>query len=476
MDTKNTITVPRILLAGANSKESLTMVGIGLAAQLRRQGLGVSCCVVGPHFQLALLLKRLTGRPVPCLDSLLLSPQQMLAELYLASLGADLVLIVGGKGLFDSETPGGLGGCAGELAQMIKAPVILAADPQGFGNGFAALIKGYAEFLSGCQVAGVLITKVEAEENAAHATTAFYEECLSAYDLPPLIGVLPDAAGAEVTEPACGICQRRNYTAIPREFFVDLANNVFDHINMDKLVELAGKAQVLDTGGFTAQPLGRRTRIAVADDVCFGLCFQNNLLLLRYYGAELVSFSPLADQRLPRDLGGIYLTGGFLMEYGKELEMNKDIVKAIREFADKGGLIYSEGSGTAYLCRKFQLEEKGEWAEGVGLIPGLAWAQTPKQYYIEVAGIDESIIGKQGCEVRGVDSGEWEVQSSEALVRTVEITRKGKSPFSDGYSPGAQMFCTCAFLNMASNPEIAASLVDAAEVEKKIGKEKTPTA
>ena len=87
-------------------------------------------------------------------------------------------------------------------------------------------------------------------------------------------------------------------------------------------------------------PLARATdfpvRIAVAKDRAFCFYYEDNFDVLRELGAELVPFSPLTDERLPENIDGLYLGGGYPELYEKQLSENEIMRDSIKTAILKG--------------------------------------------------------------------------------------------------------------------------------------------
>ncbi|PWG74061.1 cobyrinate a,c-diamide synthase, partial [Enterococcus hirae] len=71
-------------------------------------------------------------------------------------------------------------------------------------------------------------------------------------------------------------------------------------------------------------------RIAIARDASFSFIYRGNLDLLRAVGAELMFFSPLADNELP-DVDALWLPGGYPELHGAALAANTPMLEAIRQ-------------------------------------------------------------------------------------------------------------------------------------------------
>jgi len=83
---------------------------------------------------------------------------------------------------------------------------------------------------------------------------------------------------------------------------------------------------------------------------------------------SLFFFSPLKDKRLPKNINGIYLGGGYPELYARRLEANKALRKEIMAFADKGLPIYAECGGLMYLGKALK-DFKGKKYEMAGVFP-----------------------------------------------------------------------------------------------------------
>lgn len=463
-----TLSVPRFVLAGTQAGIGKSLLGIGLAHELRRRGVGLSCCVGGPNLQQALIYRRISGRYAHALDRRLLSPPQLLETLFHASSGADLVMIEGNAGLYDGRPLGSIGGSDAELAALLACPVVLIADALGFNTSLLALIKGYHDFAQDFDVIGVILNRVAAGQGRDHAARKAFNAALEKYSLPLIWGGLPSQPILEQSLPV-EVTQLQNRTSLDRQFFVELSNLVREHVDVDELIAGAASAKAIEIDLYDETPQSRRTRIAVSEDTCFNICFQDNLNLLRYFGAEIVSFSLVADQQLPPNIGGLYLLGGYLNDYGQELESNTEIRESILSYINNGGVVYSEGASTAFLCRDFKCTKEGERHIGIGALSARAKPGKPELAFNSLRLTEDSILGSTGDEVRSVNINEFGFFEIENLPTTMKVAEGVVGDLiAEGFAPSKNAVCTPSFLHMGSNPKIAKNLVDAAEASSKI--------
>lgn len=109
-------------------------------------------------------------------------------------------------------------------------------------------------------------------------------------------------------------------------------------------------------------------QIAIARDAVFGCYFPEVLEILERSGARIVEFSPLRDERLPAETDVVYLGCGEPFPYAGQLADNHCLKAALRDFVRRGGRVYAEGAGAAYLCEWMEVAT-GSFIPGAGILP-----------------------------------------------------------------------------------------------------------
>ncbi|MBT3290304.1 MAG: cobyrinate a,c-diamide synthase, partial [Victivallales bacterium] len=331
-----------IVVAGTASGVGKTSLTLGIARALSRRGLRVQTFKVGPDYLDPTHLSLASGRPCYNLDGWMTSLDYLRSLVSRLSLGADICVVEGVMGLYDGAEPDGLAGSTAEVAIALGAPVLLVCNAHGMARSLAAVVKGYAEFVPEVQVAGVLGNRVGSSRHVEWLNAALCEAHLG-----PLVGAVPRGAFPELKSRHLGLVSA-DPVSMPDQIFETLGDVVEKNVDLDRLIEMAGgtlpQADLADT-----HTPPSKTRIGVAQDRAFHFYYPDNLDMLRAAGAQLVPFSPLHDQVLPEDLGGIILGGGYPEEFGQELAANGSMRRAIKQFADCGRPIYAECGGLMYL-------------------------------------------------------------------------------------------------------------------------------
>jgi cobyrinic acid a,c-diamide synthase len=133
---------------------------------------------------------------------------------------------------------------------------------------------------------------------------------------------------------------------------VRLANKVSEEIYYDKIISLINLRKSKLTKPINdGSKVPKLVKIAIALDNSFNFYYNENLNVLRNLGAEITCFSPISDTRIPDDISGIVLGGGFPEVMADKLNSNQSMLKSIKKAAEQGIPIYGECGGLMYLTK-----------------------------------------------------------------------------------------------------------------------------
>jgi cobyrinic acid a,c-diamide synthase len=116
----------------------------------------------------------------------------------------------------------------------------------------------------------------------------------------------------------------------------------------------------------TVPPLGQR--IAVAQDAAFAFAYPAQLAAWREAGADVIPFSPLADEPPAPEADAIYLPGGYPELHAGRLAGNTRFLAGLRRAAEGGVVIFGECGGYMALGVGM-VDAAGERHVMAGLLP-----------------------------------------------------------------------------------------------------------
>lgn len=342
-----------LYISAPQKSSGKTTLSIGLCRALRARGLSVQPFKKGPDYIDPLWLTQAAGRTCLNLDFNTMSRAQI-ADVFARELaGADLGLIEGNVGLFDSTDLAGENSNAA-LAKQLGSPVVLTVDCQGLARGIAPLLLGYQAFDPELRIAGVLLNKVGGERHAANLirTVEHYTDL-------PILGTLPRDPRLVIAERHLGLMPS-NESADAETWIETIAHRIADRVDLDRLLALAEHAAPPASPRplpDLAAPDGPPLRIGIARDSAFGFYYPDDLRALARGGAQLVAFSPIDDPELP-GVDGLFLGGGFPECRMEALESNRSMRASVAAFVARGGPVYAECGGLMYLCSSLRWGER----------------------------------------------------------------------------------------------------------------------
>jgi len=449
--------IPRLVISGTNSGVGKTSLTLGLVAALKRRGLRVQTFKVGPDYLDPTYLALASGRPCYNLDG------WMTGEAYVSELfarvcaDADVAVIEGVMGLYDGADPATLEGSTAEVALWLGAPVALVANAHGAGRSFAATVHGFATFVPGIRVAGVIANRCGSERHAA-----VLEESLKCAALPPLLGAVRRGAVPELPSRHLGLVTA-DATRCSQGVLDQLADAVESAVSLDAVLQTARSAQPLsqNDGTSAACAASGEVRLGIARDEAFHFYYPDNLEALERAGCSLVPFSPLRDTVLPPGIDGIYIGGGYPEEYAAALAANTGMLEAISCFAANDGVIYAECGGLMYLSQGIETLD-GSRHPLVGLLG--SWTRMcPRRQslgYVEVTLTRDCPLGCAGERLRGHEFHYSELMSlPEDCTTAYELRyRRSEQPATEGFQRGS-VLASYVHLHFASHPRAVKSIV-----------------
>lgn len=317
---------PGLLISAAASGTGKTTVTLGLARALCQRGLKVQAFKCGPDYIDTAFHQAASGRPCFNLDSWAM-PSAMIAGVHAHAAGTDLVLAEGAMGLFDGAIRRGEcgNGSSADIAAMMGWPVVLVIDCARSAQTVAAVAAGLAHFRKDTRVAGVILNRVASARHASLIRAGFEHTGLTVF------GALPRRAEISLPERHLGLVQAEEATGL--DHVLDgMAQLVHENTDLDLLVRTAVPAARSRDPMRALTPPGQR--IALARDAAFSFVYQHMLAAWRAAGAEVIPFSPLADEGPANDADVCWLPGGYPELHAGRLSVATRFRANLRHFAE----------------------------------------------------------------------------------------------------------------------------------------------
>jgi cobyrinic acid a,c-diamide synthase len=186
--------------------------------------------------------------------------------------------------------------------------VLLVLDVAGQSQSAAAVAAGFAHYDPAVRLGGVILNRVGSERHRALVADAMARRGI------PVLGAIPRDASLLLPERHLGLVQAREHGDLAQRL-ARLADTVEQHCDVDAIVAAARtwtaeSGPAMTAGAVTAlAPPGQR--IALASDAAFSFMYPHLLAEWRRAGAEIFSFSPLADAGPPDHCDVCWLPGGY---------------------------------------------------------------------------------------------------------------------------------------------------------------------
>jgi cobyrinic acid a,c-diamide synthase len=336
--------VSRVVVAGVTSGVGKTSVALGIMRGLSKRGLRVQPFKVGPDFIDPSYHSLISNRKSRNLDVWMMGRKGVLECFASACQDADVAVIEGVMGLYDGVSGKNDFASTAHVAKILDAPIVLVVDASKGARSIAAIILGFLHFDRNLQIRAVILNKVAGERHAKYIIDALADKVKV-----PVIGVLYRNSKVQMQERHLGLVPALELKAAKNDMISRTARYISESLDLDRVLNLCSSTVLLDAQNSPQRPV--KTRIAVALDESFNFYYADNLAALKRSGANLVFFSPVKDEKLPDDVHGLILGGGFPEVLADKLEGNRSMVRSIRRAVNEGMPIYGECGGLMYLTR-----------------------------------------------------------------------------------------------------------------------------
>jgi cobyrinic acid a,c-diamide synthase len=388
------VTTRAFIIAAPHSGAGKTIVTLAILAALERRGVAVRAAKAGPDYIDPAFHAAATDAPSVNLDSWAMPPALLDAMAAQAAGSADIFVIEGVMGLFDG-TNGAAGrrGATADLAAHFGLPVVLVLDVSRQAQSAAAVVRGFASHDPAVRIAGVILNRVASEKHRA-----LVGEAITALGI-PIFGAVPREATLALPERHLGLVQAGEHADLAS--LIDrLAVMAERHLDLDGIIASAVPLTMSATNIAAAVPPPGQ-RIALAHDRAFSFVYPHLLAAWRKAGAEVLPFSPLADEPPPDRADCCWLPGGYPELHADTLASAQNFHNGLRRFAETRPL---HGECGGYMVLGQTLEDADGHRHAMTGLLGHATSFAKRKLHLGYRTarlLADGVLGRKGAIVRG---------------------------------------------------------------------------
>ncbi|MCX8098574.1 MAG: cobyrinate a,c-diamide synthase [Casimicrobiaceae bacterium] len=346
---------PALLVAAPASGHGKTSVVAALALLHTQLGRRVRVFKCGPDFLDPMIHAVASGAACENIDLSLCGEADARWRLARAAKEADLILVEGVMGLYDSEPSGA------ELARRLGLPILLVIDVAAMGASFGAVAWGLKHYGAGAPVTHALANRVAGDHHAELCRKSLPQDIAWA-------GALPHLPQAVLPERHLGL-----HTAAEIDDLATRLERLAERLAATPLAQLPPRVDFVEPCAPAYPPLLRGKTIAIARDAAFCFLYPANLECLARLGARLVFFSPLRDAALP-PCDAVWLPGGYPELHAERIAANAAMRASLHAHVAAGKPVLAECGGLMACCEKLILLD-GKVYPMFGLLPAAVQMQ-----------------------------------------------------------------------------------------------------
>lgn len=446
MDINKQNVKKRIMISAPRSGCGKTYITILLIRALMKKGYVVCSAKCGPDYIDTMYHRKVLGIETLNLDSFFVDNNEGLNSLLDASINranADICIMEGAMGFYD-----GLGGVSVkastyEISDRCDSPVILVVDAKGSSVTMAAVVNGIKSYKVN-NIEGIILNR---------CSVSFYDRLKELIEKEcglRVLGYMPELKNMTMPSRHLGLLSPEEIDGF--ECWINEALEQFEKsVNVDEIFDIAREPDIFREEKYIDEEfifdnknqIVNKYRIAIARDEAFSFYYNENEEFLKKRGADIVYFSPIHDEKLPENIDGLILGGGYPEIYAKELSGNihmREDIKAKLELhlpfiAECGGFLYLQQDIVDINNNRYDMVG---FFEGKGFPKGrlVRFGYTTLQFK------EKGCLGKAGTEIRCHEFHHWDcTDNGEAAIAQKQYGRDYECmKYSEYYAAGFPHF------------------------------------
>jgi len=356
--------IPRIMITAPTTGSGKTLITCGILQALVNRGMNVASFKCGPDYIDPMFHEKVIGTRSSKIDLFFTDTKVAKYMFCRAAERSDISVIEGMMGFYDGLSATSYTASPYDISSRLGLPAILLIDCSASYMTSVPIAKGFKEFREN-NIKGVILNN--ADESAYQAMKEMIERETNI----KVFGYVPRVGELVIESRRLGLVLPHEVDAI-KDKLNRLADILEKTLDIDSIIQTAGSAPEME---YEVPDLGHdpvKVRIGVASDECFCFIYKDNIELLERFGAEIAYFSPLHDERLPENINGLIIPGGYPEMFADKLSGNTTMLKDIRERIGKGMPCMAESGGFMYLHNEFE-DTSGKFHKMAGVIDGTAF-------------------------------------------------------------------------------------------------------
>lgn len=321
------IDMPGILISAPSSGTGKTTVMLGLLRALVQDGLSVQAFKSGPDYIDPAFHRAASGRTSYNIDTWAMGPG-LLGAISAQATGVDICIAEGSMGLYDNVATRGQSGfgASAETAALMGWPVVLVVDVSGQAQSAAAVALGFRQYNPDVPFAGVILNRVASPRHERLARLGMEKAGL------PVLGVLPRRGDLTLPERHLGLVQAAEHPDLDAAI-AGYADFLRAHVDLSA-IKAAARGMAAGTGAAAGRlPDPPAQRIALAQDAAFSFAYPHLVEGWRAAGAQVLPFSPLADEAPDPNADLVWLPGGYPELHAARLSAAQRFARGLRDHA-----------------------------------------------------------------------------------------------------------------------------------------------